>query len=76
MEVISYSLKELSDIEKKAPRTIKNSDRYIKIRIETKSTIRRAKIWLQKKSYSYRYIRLEDIKNIYKNKIDFTYITK
>lgn len=75
MEIESYTLKDLAELEGRHPLTIKKSNRYIAVKIETKSWIRRAKIWLQKKAYSYRYIRVEDIKKALKNKIDFTYLT-
>jgi hypothetical protein len=44
MEVMSYTLKDLAELEKKHPITVRGSDRYLKIRVETKSTVRRAKL--------------------------------
>lgn len=75
MEIESYTLKDLAELEGRNPRTIKSSYRYIAIKIETKSWITRAEKGLQKKTYSYRYIRLEDVKKLLNWKVDFTYLT-
>ena len=76
MDIISYKLKELAELEGKAPATIKNSFRYIKIRIETAWSKAHFKLWETKSPYSYRYIRLEDIQKALKNKVEFNFITK
>ena len=73
MEIESYTLKDLAELEGRNLRTIKSSYRYIAIKIETKSWITRAEKGLQKKTYSYRYIRLEDVKKALKGKIDIDF---
>jgi len=75
-EIKSYKLKELAELEKKHPITIRNSYRYIRIRIETASTKAQFTAWNTKTPYGYRYIRLEDIQKALKNKVDFNFITK
>lgn len=76
MEIITYKLKELSELENKNPRTIKNSFRYLKVRIETSSSTAQYKLGNTKTPYTYRYIRLEDIQKAVKGKVDFNFITK
>ena len=76
MEIESYTLKDLAEKEGRNPRTIKTSNRYLAVKIETQSWITRANKGLQKKTYSFRYIRLEDIQKALKNKVDFNFITK
>lgn len=75
-EIISYRLKDLAELEGHHPNTIKNSNRYLKIRIETWWSNAQFKLWATKSPYTYRYIRLEDIQKALKNKVDFNFITK
>jgi len=70
-----YTLKELSEIEKKNPRTIKSSYRYLPVKVETWHTRSMFKYWTTKKPYWVRYIKLEDVKKMLEWKIDFTYLT-
>ena len=72
----SYKLKELAELEGKHPLTIKNSKMYLKIQIETTSTKAQYKAGITKSPYGYRYVKVKDIQEILKGKIDFTYITK
>jgi hypothetical protein len=66
MEIESYLLKELADIEGKNIRTIKGSDRYIAIRIYSPTIQKRYELGKQSKPYSIRYIRLADIQKALK----------
>lgn len=70
-----YTLKELSELEGRNPRTIKWSYRYLKVKLETGHTKSMNRAWITKKSYWIRYIRLEDVKKLLNWKVDFTYLT-
>ena len=70
-----YTLKELSELEWKNPRTIKGSYRYLKVKIETSTSRFMNRTGLTKKSYWVKYIRLEDVKKLLNWKVDFTYLT-
>lgn len=59
-----YSLKELSELDNHHPSTIKNSKRYIKVKIENNSTRSQYKAWYTKKPYGFKYIRYDDVKKI------------
>lgn len=59
-----YSLKELSDKDNHHPITIKNSKRYIKVKVENGSTRAMYKSWATKKPYTFKYIRFDDVKEI------------
>lgn len=74
MEIESYTLIELSEKENKARQTIKNSDRYIWVKVYSERMRRRMEKWYQKKDYTVKYIRLEDIKKALKGKVEFTFI--
>lgn len=76
MEIKTYTLIELAQLEGKSRQTIKTSFRYIPIKIETKSGITRAKKGLQEKSYSIKYVKLDDIKKLLKDKVEIHYIAK
>ena len=71
----AYWLKELAELEGKAPITVKNSNRYIQIQIKSKRLKTRAKNGEQKRDYTIKYIRLEDIQKALKGKVDFNYLT-
>lgn len=73
MEIISYKLKELAELEGRHPITIRNSNRYLKVRIETASSRAHFKLWETKSPYSYRYIKIDDIKKALKDKIEITF---
>lgn len=68
-----YTLKDLSELEGRNPRTIKSSFRYLKVKLETGHTRAINKSWLTKKPYWVRYIRLEDIKKMLKGKVDISF---
>ena len=76
MEIESYLLKDLAKLEDKHPTTVKNSKRYIAIRIYSPTIQKRYELGKQSKPYSIRYIRLADIQKALKWNIDFNYITK
>lgn len=73
MEIESYLLKDLADLENKNIRTIKNSKRYIAIRIYSPTIQKRYELGKQKTPYSIRYIRLADIKEALKGKVDISF---
>lgn len=73
LEIISYKLKDLSELEGRHPNTIKTSKRYLKIRIETGASKQSFNRWEKKTPYTYRYIRLEDIKKALKDKVEITF---
>lgn len=68
----SYKLKELAQLENKAPVTIKKwklySKNYIAIKFNNWTSKAMSKAWLQKKDYSVRYVRLKDIKEYIEKK--------
>ena len=70
-----YSLKDLAELEWKARQTVKNSNRYIKVKLETWSSKAQYTYWTTKKPYGVRYIRLEDIKKVLKGKVDISFIS-
>lgn len=74
-EIKSYWLLELAELEGKSHPTIKNSRRYIPIRIYSPTIEKRAKLGKQSKPYLIKYIRLEDVQKALKGKIDFNYLT-
>lgn len=76
MEIESFLLKDLIKEDGKDPRTIKNSPRYIAIKIYSPTIQKRYEQGKQKTPYSIRYIRLDDIKKALKNKVEFNFITK
>lgn len=59
-----YTLKELSDLDNHHPLTIKNSKRYIKVKVENSTSRTKYKLWITKKPYWFKYIRFDDIKQI------------
>lgn len=73
MEIESYLLKDLAELEGKNIRTIKNSKRYIAIRIYSPTIQKRYELGKQKTPYSIRYIRLTDIKEALKGKVDISF---
>jgi len=73
MEIISYKLKELAELEGRHPLTIRNSNRYLKIRIETASTKAQYSAGRTKSPYWYRYIRVDDIKKALKDTVEITF---
>lgn len=75
VEIRSYTLKELAELEKKHPLTVRNSTKYMPIKIYSPTITKRFELGKQKRDYTVRYIRLEDVKKLYKGIIDFTYIT-
>lgn len=68
-----YTLKDLAIKEWKARQTVKNSDRYIKVKVENWHTRAQYRYWTTKKPYGIKYIRLEDIKKALKWKIEITF---
>ena len=72
MEIQSYKIVELCELEWKDGRTIKNSPRYSKNYIPVKFANGLAKqhykAWTQGKPYSVRYVRLKDIKEYVEKK--------
>lgn len=64
----TYTLRQLSYIEWVDTRTIKNSWRYLPVRIDTYDSLYNFKKWLTKKPYSVKYIRLDEIKDIFNRK--------
>ena len=61
----TYSLRQLSYMDWIDTRTIKNSWRYIPVRVDTWESLYRFKRWESKKPYMIRYIRLDEIKFIF-----------
>ena len=59
-----YSIKDLSKMDNHHPITIKNSKRYIKVKIENWTTRAMFKAWATKKPYTFKYIRFDDVKEI------------
>ena len=59
-----YSIKELSEIDNHHPITIKNSKRYIKVKIENASTRAMYKAWSTKKPYTFKYIKWDEVKEV------------
>ena len=72
MIVESYKLKDLAEMEGKAPATIKNwkifSKNYIAIKFENWLAKQHYKAWTQKTPYSIRYIKFKDIKEYIEKK--------
>lgn len=59
-----YSLKELAEMDKHHPLTIKNSKKYIKVKVENGSTRAMFKMWNTKKPYGFKYIKYDEVKNV------------
>ena len=72
----SYTIKELCELEHLNYRTIKNRYEYIPIKIRTWQAKAQFKLWNQKKDYTIKYIRLNDILKLLENDIDFTFVRK
>lgn len=64
----AYTLSQLSLMDGIDTRTIKNSSRYLPIRVDTAQSLSRYKIGTQKKPYTVLYIRLDEIKFIFNKK--------
>lgn len=64
----AYTLSQLSLMEWKDIRTIKNSGRFLPIRVDDSQNLNRYKRWINKKPYKVLYIRLDEIKYIFNKK--------
>lgn len=64
----TYTLSEIMEKEHKDSRTIKKSKRYFAVKIENYQSKYHFEHGTNKKPYSIKYIKLEDIKNLYKIK--------
>lgn len=63
-----YSLAQLSIMDGKDTRTIKNSSKYLAVRIDDCHNLSRYKRGILKKPYRVLYIRLDEIKHIFNKK--------
>jgi len=61
----TYTLRQLSYMDWIDTRTVKNSPRYIPIRVDTWESATRFRVWRTKKPYMIRYVRLDEIKFIF-----------
>lgn len=60
-----YDIKQLSLIEWKAPQYIKKDPRFLPVRIDTAMYRTKQKMGFNRKCYSVKYIRLDEIKHIF-----------
>ena len=68
-----YTLKELKDIEWSYYTKIKNSNKYIPVKIKDARNKYLHEKWYIKKDYSIKYIRLEDIENYLWKKLTISF---
>lgn len=66
--VKAYTLTQLAVLEWKTPMTIKNSWKFIPVRIDDRNTKYKYLRWEFKKPYAVRYIRVDEIKHIYRKR--------
>ena len=64
-----YTLKELKDIEGSYYAKVKNSNKYIPIKIKNSKNKYLFNKWLLKKDYSIKYLKLEELENYLSKKI-------
>lgn len=72
----SYKLIDIAKKEKLDTWTIKRRYNYIPVKVTTWQSKANCKFWNQKRDYSIRYIRLDDILKLLKDEIDFTFVRK
>lgn len=75
-EIKSYTQVELAALEWKSRQTIKNSIRYIPVQFYNSQAKSRVNAGIQKNPYTIRYIKLDDIKKLLKDKVEIHYIAK
>lgn len=59
-----YTIKELAELENHHPSTIKNSKRYIKVKVENALSRSKYKQGITKKPYGFKYIKWDEVKEV------------
>ena len=72
----SYKLIDIAKKEGIDTWTIKRRYNYIPIKFVTWQTKANCKYWNQKRDYSVRYVKLDDILELLQEEIDFTFVRK
>lgn len=71
-----YSMKELKAIENSYYYKVKNSSKYIPVKVQDWQNLYEYRKWRAKKDYSVKYIRLEDIENYLQKTVKITLVDK
>ncbi len=72
----TYTLKDMAIREKLDTQTVKRRYNYIPLKIVTWQTKANFRAWHSTRDYTIKYVKLDDILDMLKDEIDFTFVRK